>query len=143
MAAVNLGGFFFGALIGLLSAVLGDTGLRFVIVIILLCFTGISVFLVAEPTSSYTRGETQSLGPKVPLWRSIVHFFTVETWQPFASRDFRLVFASRFLFQVSVSTMQQYLQVFRFVFHQMHSTGSLIALFWETGSQLNRLFPKH
>jgi hypothetical protein len=128
MAAVNLGGFFFGALIGLLSDVLGDDGLRFVIIVILLGFTGVSVFLVAEPQKNYASISSQVLVPKIPIWNKIYTFFRYETWEPFACKDFRLVFYARFLFQVSISTMQQ---VCTYLYNStsIYNIGSVIALF--------------
>jgi hypothetical protein len=128
MAAVNLGGFFFGALIGLLSDVLGDDGLRFVIIVILLGFTGVSLFLVAEPQKNYASISSQVLVPKIPIWNKIYTFFRYETWEPFACKDFRLVFYARFLFQVSISTMQQ---VCTYLYNStsIYNIGSVIALF--------------
>lgn len=137
--AVNLSGFFFGALVGLLSSTLGDIGLRLVIVAILLACGAVTVFYPepslhtpyqeiledgqSEEVSLEFRGdvldqslvannEQDSPGSARKLvnpspWRRIVHFFTFEAWEPFASRDFCLVFASRFLFQVSIATLTQ------------------------------------
>ncbi|KAL3894800.1 MAG: hypothetical protein SGCHY_005065, partial [Lobulomycetales sp.] len=142
MAAVNLSGFFFGALVGLLSSTLGDIGLRLVIVAILLACGAVTVFYPepslhtpyqeiledgqSEEVSLEFRGdvldqslvannEQDSPGSARKLvnpspWRRIVHFFTFEAWEPFGSRDFCLVFASRFLFQVSIATLTQFLQ---------------------------------
>ena len=85
---------------------------RLVIIVIMLSCGYYTVFKVPEPDSNYHAiSSTPDFLPNPqsnpPIYRKIFHFFTVSTWEPFRSRDFCLVFVSRFLFQVSVSTMQQ------------------------------------
>lgn len=103
-----MAGFFCGALVGLLSSTLGDTGLRMFIILILSACGFVTVFMVREPSDTFNGSDSlEGQSTSISILRKLFNFFTRDTWEPFASRDFTLVFASRFLFQVSVSTMQQ------------------------------------
>lgn len=101
MGAVNLTGYLAGAIVGIGANSLGHFGLCVIIAFVLVGSAYITSIQI-EPSINYTAASSHSI--------HIIKFFTKDMWIPLRDRDFRLVFISRFFFQISIATIQQFLQ---------------------------------
>ncbi|KAJ1555567.1 hypothetical protein HK405_000319, partial [Cladochytrium tenue] len=104
MGALNLGGYLGAAVFGALVATDGVSGVGIIFTVmsaVVLTTVAVTVWSTGEPS-------TMHLSKLPPLdWRR----FALDSIRPlWANADFRLVFLSRFLFQLGIATVQQFLQ---------------------------------
>ncbi|KAI9017403.1 major facilitator superfamily domain-containing protein [Gaertneriomyces semiglobifer] len=103
MGGANLSGYLFGAIIGIFADTLGNVKLYMLMITIVSVSTAITV----------------RLGPHEPEKHYLIQTHPPIEWKPFLValvsplwefRDFMLVFVSRFLFQLGIATIQQFMQ---------------------------------
>ncbi|TPX64233.1 hypothetical protein SpCBS45565_g06057 [Spizellomyces sp. 'palustris'] len=103
MGGMNLGGYLGGALVGIFAETLGLVPLYMIMTTILGTATFVTVRLgPREPEKHYVPQEIPPID-----WRPFLAELVRPLW---SHRDFRLVFMSRFVFQLGIATIQQFMQ---------------------------------
>lgn len=104
MGALQMFGYLCGAIIGAFSSRLGLVGLYIFMTIIFFLSTLITCTARTEPVSNFSpRFQTRKI-----VW---THFFYNDFYHPLTrNRDFSMLCLSRFLFQISIATTQQFLE---------------------------------
>lgn len=103
MGGMNLGGYLLGAMIGIVADAMGTVYLY----IFMAVFLGITIFVTVwcgprEPDKHYV----EEIAPPIE-WGPFLKALISPLW---LHRDFRMVFISRFLFQLGIATIQQFMQ---------------------------------
>ncbi|KAJ3023802.1 hypothetical protein HKX48_000936 [Thoreauomyces humboldtii] len=103
MGGANLGGYLAGAIVGVFAEQLGDVQLYLLMCTVLAIGTSITVLHgPREPDVNF------GVVTRAPIvWKPFLVAMVSPLW---THRDFGLVFASRFLFQLGIATIQQFMQ---------------------------------
>ncbi|KAJ3278982.1 hypothetical protein HK104_001866 [Borealophlyctis nickersoniae] len=104
MGAMNLFGYLLGALIGITADTVGTVGLYAFMIVWITTTTAVTMVSIEEPRSNFNpEGHKFDHIEWGPLLRDMV--------SPLVHHhDFRMVYISRFLFQLAIATIQQFLQ---------------------------------